>query len=359
MQDGGGRSALSSSRLRSCALGCLAVVLVCIGLGIGLYFWAVTPGPQVPADTFVGSQTAGVAYVSGLHEDPAFAAAVEKILRTIQEFNFRRARQADIPIILRWLSAGRRDIGDRDVEKAIRDVPRDLAVLLERVPDASEPRVVVIANLNRFPRVLHLTFSLTSLFRPSETFAGYRILQLGPPGTSRVSFVEDTLIWAQDGNALRQVLERRSAPEASYPSTLSETLQSRDPRWNLFGTLNNRGNLLAWILQNGPQSWRERLDTPELESALAAVDNLDFGFDVSSDGSLEGFLNARLDSEEEAAQLKQLIEVEVAETGAHAALQLETGEDARELRGTFRLTDLADRIQKLMSQADRRRDSQH
>lgn len=355
MQEVDGKSVLSSRRLRSCGLGCLVSLVLLVGLIVGLYYWAVTPGPQIPGDSFVGRETVGVAYLSGLHEDPAFAATVQECLRTLQAFNSTQV-QASNSFLFRMFAGRRRTVGEQDVEKAIRDVPRDLALLIEQPPDTSEPGIAVVANLNRFPRGLHLLYSVAALIQGSESYRGYRILRLGKGDSPSVAFIEDTLIWAQKREVLQLVLERYLNPESSATAATVRALRLRSERWNLYGTVDNRDDLLTWLIERSPDSWWKGGRPENLESALEKVESMDFGLDVTSDGSLEGFINARLDTPEHASELRTLIIDEWFAPGTQPApLQIEESEDSRALRGTFHLGDLDRRLQRALEEVKERR----
>lgn len=351
MQDASGGSTLSSSRLKSCGLGCLVALVFMVGLAVGLYYWAVTPGPQVPGDAFLGRETVGVVYVSGLHDDPAFVATVQDVLRVLQDFNYRQAQASNMPFFLRWLSARQRNVGEGDVEKAIRDVPRDLAVLCERLPGASDPNIVVIANLNRFPRALHLVYSVTALLQGSESYRGYRILRLGKENSPSVAFIEDTLVWAQSSDAVRQVLARYLSPDSSTLTPMTSALRVQEERWSLFGVADNRDNLLSWLADHSPKSWKEDFDPEDLKPVLRTVDSVEFGLDVTSEGALEGFINARLDSAEHAAELRELVAGMITRKDEPIPFQIEKGDRPQDFRGSFHLGDLEGRLKRALEKA--------
>lgn len=348
-------SVLDSRRLRSCGLGCLVSLTLFIALAVGAYFWAVTPGPQIPGDSLVGEETVGVAYLSGLHDDEAFASTVRDALRLLQEFNRRQARQSDVPFFLRWMTMRRRSVEDRDVEKAIRDVPRDVAVLFEQPPGSADPQIVVVANLNRYPRVLHLVYSVAALFQGSERFGGYRILSLGPQNSQGVVFLEDTLLWAQDKRALRAVLARHLASQTSVPTPVSDALRLRNEDWNLFGAVDNRGNLLGWLSKHESKSVPERVRT-DLPPLLQHVEQLDFGLDVTSDGSLDGFFDARCDTAGHASELRALLELLMRGTAFPSLLELHESASSPELHGDFHLSDLQGRLRRFLQKNEKLED---
>ncbi len=355
MQDADGRSALSSRRLRSCGLGCLVSLVLLIALAVGLYYWAVTPGPQVPGDAFVGRETVGVVYVSGLHDDPAFVATVQNALRVLQDFNYRQAQASNLPFFLRRLAGRRKNVGEGDVQKAIRDVPRDLAVLCEQLPGSSNPNLVVIANLNRFPRALHLVYSVTALLQGSESYHGYRILRLGQENSPSVAFIEDTLIWAQNSDAVRQVLARYLSPESPAVTPMTGTLRVQGERWNLFGIADNRDDLLGWLADRSPKSWKQDFHPEDLKPVLRTIESLEFGLDITDEGALEGFVDARLDSAEHATELKELVTGLITRKDEPIPFRIEKCDRPQDFRGTFHLGDLEGRLERELEKARERK----
>lgn len=356
MQDVSDRSVLSSRRLKSCGLGCLVSLVLLIALGVGLYYWAVTPGPQIPGDAFAGRETLAVVYVSGLHEDPAFVATVQEVLRVLQDFNYRQAQASDLPFFLRWLAVRQKNIGESDAQRAIRDVPRDFAVLCEQLPGSSDPNVVVVANLNRFPRALRFVYSVTALLQGSESYRGYRILRLGQENSPSVAFIEDTLIWAQSSDAVRQVLARYLNPESAAVTPMTSTLHVQGERWNLFGIADNRDHLLSWLADHSPKSWKEDFHPEDLQPVLRTVENLEFGLDVTSEGELGGFVEARLDSRQHAAELRKLIDGMINRREEPFPLQIEDTGAPQVFRGTFHLGDLEGRVKRALEKAQQHKD---
>jgi hypothetical protein len=292
-----------------------------------------------------------VMYVSGLHNDPAFVATVQDVLRVLRNFNYRQAQASNLPFFLRWLSTPNRNIGKADAEKAIRDVPRDLAVLCEQLPGASEPSIVVVANLNRFPRALRLVYAVTALFQGSESYHGYRILRLGHNDSASVAFIEDTLIWAQNRDAIRLVLARHLSPKTATVTPMTRTLRVEGKRWNLFGTADNRGHLLSWLVAHSPKTWKKHFHPEDLEPVLRTVQHLDFGLDVTRDGALQGFVDARLDSAEHVAELRELLSGMIDRKDQPIPFHIEKSDHPQEFRGTFHLGDLEERVRQALESA--------
>jgi len=299
----------SSPKVRGCALGCLAVAVLGILASVGLYFWAATPGPQVPSDRFVGSETVGIAHLQGLQEDPAVQAMVRQILQEMQALHQETLDRTEAPQLLKWLGGMQRRSDDRDVRKALRDAPHDLTVNLELVPGLDEPQWIVIGNLSRFPRAIRLAYQFASFMQDSETVRGVRILQLSHEDPSWAAFIEDTLLFSENQAAIRQVIERGIVSEQLQPSSAAvAALATRQERWNIFGSLENRGDSFAWVLRRLAEKWPKTPTAEQLGALLDRVVRIDFGLDAVDEDTLEGFVDLICHTPEQATELGSTID---------------------------------------------------
>ena len=352
MQESNREPILSSGRLRSCGLGCLVALVLCVLLAVGLYYWAVTPGPQIESDAFIGRETVAVAYVSGLHEDPAFSATVQRTLRAVREFNLEQAQDPAVPSFFRWFLTRKPDVGERDVRKAIRDVPRDFAVLVERTPGSREPQIAVVANLNRFSRALHLAYSVATLFQGSDSVDGHRIFALDrKPTSARVAFVEDTLVWGQNDEVIRQILARQLGSEIPAAAPVARAIQLSDPRWNLVGSIDNQGDLLSWLWNHKPDDWKADFEPAEIEPLLRTIDSVEFGLDITDEGALEGFVDLHMDSARDADRIRLLVGEPTAAENGPPIFALEAGAGSSDLHGAIYLGDLEKRVRTALEKA--------
>ena len=319
-----------SSRWRSYAVGCVAILALGILFSILLFYWAVTPGPQVPSASFLGPETLGVAHLQGLRGDPAVQAMTGAILRALNELQKGQLEESGAPAIFRWLAQSQGEIDDKRIDQALRDAPRDATVQLEFVPGSFEPEVVAVVNLNRYPRALRLAYQVASWVQGSETVAGRRVLGLGSTDSGFVVFVEDTLLWGQRPEVLRFAMERRPASDAeSVSSNVLATFSSRQERWNFFGTVENRQDSLAWMADKLRSRWPKIPPRPQLDETLSRVSQVDFGMDVADQDSLDGFLDLVCGSPEQAEEIAGLLGAIVQLSGPdpHFSLEIESHEE--------------------------------
>jgi hypothetical protein len=319
-----------SSKWRSYGVGCVAVLALGILLSILLYYWAVTPGPQLPSGSFLGSETLGVAHLQGLRGDPAVQAMTGAILRALNDLQKDQLEESEAPFLFRWLARSQGDIDDKRIDQALRDAPRDATVQLESVPGSVEPELMAVVNLNRYPRALHLAYQVASWVQGSETVAGRPVLGLGLDDSGFVVFIEDTLLWGQREEVLRLALDRRPATDTeSVSSNVLATFSNRQERWNFFGTVENRQDSLAWMADKLRTRWPQIPPRPQLDEILSRINQVDFGLDVADQDSLDGFIDLVCGSPPQAEEIAGLLGafVELSGPDPHFSLEVESHEE--------------------------------
>lgn len=344
------------TRFQGCLLGCLGTLLLLVLVAVGLYYWAVTPGIQVPTDSILGADSLALMHVEGLHEDPGLSSMVQVFLTQMQLVRARQAERSDIPWFLKFLMTRQQEIDDGDVKKALRDLPRDLTVTVESIPDSTDPEVVVAVNLNRFPRVLRLVFYFVS-FQGGEDFQGYTVLPLDSGKGGAATFVDQTLVWGQSAEVLRQVLQRRQRVLEGASSHILQAYNSREGRWDLYGVIENREGVLSWIVTRLSQLGKKDhgIEAPQLQQYLSGVELVRFGIDVVDADSLESEVELTCLSEEDA----ELLESHLAEVSTTLAssktgdLQVssETRRESEKIYLSLQLSHLQDEVLRRIEEA--------
>jgi hypothetical protein len=305
---------LANKKVQGCAVGCAAVLLIGILAVVGLYYWAVTPGTQVATDFILGADSLALMHVEGLQDDPGLSSMVMMLITELQTMQRARAQDTDIPWFVKMWMNRQREVGQKDVEKALRDVPRDMTVTVESVPEQEEPRFVGAVNLSRFPRMLQTAFWITSLFEETEVVDGFRLLSLDEGKAGVVTFIEQTLLWGQDSDALSHVLGRRTAALDDPSAHILRAYNSRDNRWDLYGVVENREEVLTWLISQ----WLKRdgnaeVDLDALNKELSGVVGAHFGVDVVDRDSIEGRLEVECTGESEATRYLEFLQSGVEE----------------------------------------------
>ncbi len=319
-----------SSRWRNWAIGCGTIFALVVLVSVLTFYWAVTPGPQVPSGSFLGSQTIGVAHLQDLRGDPAVQAMTGAILRSMHDLRREQVEQSETPFFLRWLVGRQGEINESQIDDALRDSPRDATVQLESVAGFTDPQILSVVNLSRYPRALRFAYQIGSWVQGSELVAGYPVLKMGSAEPSAVAFVEDTLLWGQRPEVLQLALERRrDVAPGEISSRVLATFANRQERWNLFGTLENRQNSLAWVVDKFRERWPQIPERPQLDELLSRINQVDFGLDVADEDSLEGFLDLVCGSPREAEEIAGLLSAFIQINGPdpHFALQVESNQE--------------------------------
>ena len=203
------------------------------------------------------------------------------------------------------------------------DLPREVTATVELLPGHS-PQIVVAANLAKFPRFIKLASSVVGLVRGVEVH-GDRVYQdYGEGGT--VAFVENTIIWTGKGDVIRLVLDRvdQSVSGDRVSHDMYEAYEELAARWDLFGNLEMREELMNWLLSVVEK--QARGDAPDFlkqvsryEPQLRTIEKVRFGFDIVSDRVLEGELVLQLDSPDSARTWRELLATAV---GSSSGLQI-------------------------------------
>lgn len=284
----------SNQRWKSCAVGCLAVVVGLIALAVILYYWFKTPGPQVPTDAFIGPETIAILHVEGLSADPAMLAMTQNVLSELQSVRKRAMTDQEIPAILRFMADWNREVREEDAQEALEDLPRDLTISLEKVEGLATPQYLASGNLNRFPRALKLLYFFVGVFQEAEEFKGVRILTPFPDTELSVAFVEHTLLWGPSPEVIKLALSRGTGQATAASSKVIETYQSREKEWNLYGVMENREGAINWLMKQLPDG----LNDP----AITGMEWLNISADVLDKDSIIARVELTYPREEEAEQ---------------------------------------------------------
>lgn len=228
--------------LLTCGIGCGAFVIVVAVALTGLYFWAVSPGPQIPTERVLGPESLAYLRIDHLSHDEGFQSLTADILLAMQEEQIERSRE-ELPAALAWLNRFQRSSPQEVVADLKRDLPTDITVTVESPPGAQEPAFAAAVNLSRYPRLIRLFFTWIA-----EDFAN-RIREEFPG--AGLEFVENTAVWAQTPEVMTVVMDRaKGSVSARGASTeILRLLQTGSERWDIHAAAENREGLMLHLQQ--------------------------------------------------------------------------------------------------------------
>ncbi len=334
--------------LLNCAIGCGAVLIVLIVAITGLYFWAVSPGAQIPTQRVLGPESLAFLRIEKIGYDEGFQSLAAEILLDIQDTEIQRtARQ--VPFYLQWLNQAQRSTPAEVIRNLERDLPTDITLTVEAAPDSQTPVVAAAVNLSRYPRLLRWTFYWIAGQFSSE-------MQDFP---GKVEFVENTAVWAQTPETMRIVLDRtvQVSPKAGASTQILQLLQSADPRWDLYLAAENREGLMqeaARLLQQLPEDFP--LDvSPALADQLPSLESFWLGVDIASKELVEVQWEVTAKSELEARKWAALIQefARINQPGPDNPLRMESSvlREGSRVSLQLRFSEVATAVVQLAAQA--------
>ena len=297
-------------RLAGCAIGCGLFLLIVILALFSFYRWAFSPGQQIATEAIIGADSAGFVRLQNLATDEGVRQLLHASLSHLDESRREQLERSEAPVILKWLAR----VGggaSKNVDKVTEDLPREITATVELLPDHS-PQVVVAANLAKFPRFIKLASSVVGLVRGVEVHGDRVYPDYGEGGT--VAFVENTIIWTGKGDVIRVVLDRVDQAVSGDPVShdMYEAYEELAVRWDLFGNLETRPELITWLLTQVEK--QARGDASDLlkqaaryEPQLRMIEKVRFGFDIVSDQVLEGELVLQLDHPDSARTWREML----------------------------------------------------
>ena len=335
-------------RLAGCAVGCGLLLLILVVVLFSFYRWVSSPGRQIGTEAIIGADSAGFVRLQNLATDEGVLQLLHTSLSHLDERRRGELERSDAPVIVKWLARLGGDASDK-VDDLTEDMPREITATVELLPEQS-PQVVVAANLAKFPRFIKLASSVVGLLRGVEVH-GDRVYQdYGKSGT--VAFVENTIIWTRKGDVIRLVLDRvdQSMAGDHLDHDMYQAYEELAVRWDLFGNLEGREELITWLLSMAET--RARGDAPDFlgqvsryEPQLRMIERARFGFDIVSDQVLEGELALQLDSTESARTWSELL---AAAGGSSSGFEISGAQEDRSAVFQIRTDHLADMLAEMI-----------
>ncbi len=309
--------------LWGCGIGCGALVLIVIVGSIGLYFWAVNPGSQIPTQRVLGPESLGFLRIDRISHDEGFQALATDFLLELQDHELQRSGR-ELPFVLGWLQQVQRSTPQEVVADLKRDLPTDITVSVEFSPETGRPAVAAAVNLSRYPRLFRVIYYWGKEYVASNLDGDLEGLE-----DASLEFVENTAIWAQDKETLRIVLERARKPglTASGSTRIMDLLASGDERWDVYLAVEDREGLMELIstlVADRPEEFP--LELPEgFADLIRSLETFWLGVDVVSRELVLVESEATARSEEAARRWKEALENVVAlnQPSAETPLRIE------------------------------------
>jgi hypothetical protein len=103
--------------LMGCGIGCLVVVVACIGSCVTFVYWLNRPGELLEPELLVGNDTTGYAAWTLRLEDPGTREFTETLINTMQDHG-RRDSDVKLPTVVNdWLAGFQRKQNRKDIEE--------------------------------------------------------------------------------------------------------------------------------------------------------------------------------------------------------------------------------------------------
>ncbi len=318
MNEPGQRTQRWKNPLWTCGIGCGAFVIVAIVALAGFYFWAVSPGPQIPTQRVLGAESLAFLRIDQISHDEGFQSMASDILLDMQDLQFQRSG-GEMPLAMGWLRQVQRSSPTEVVSNLKRDLPRDITVTVESPPGSEGPSVAIAVNLARYPRLIRLFVTWMTRDIAAEFEEDF-------PGAG-LEFVENTAIWAQTPEVMAIVMDRAQRPVPPPASSeILGLLEAGAEPWDIYAAADNRQDLMveaARLLAEIPSDFP--LKFPEnTAQLLPTVKTIFLGLDIASRDLVHIRLEATLQSDADARQWEEMLNefVEINRPAADSPLQL-------------------------------------
>ena len=287
-----------------CVVGCGGLVLLFLLIVGGAAWWLIRPGTQHPTTAVVGPQSAGAFRVGDLADDPGARAALEELLRAVDEKSPSTFASDDSPF---W----RRDGSDpRAAARVLRMLlPKEGTLSFEPVPDQEEPAAVLALNIRGMTKLLR---ALVEADRDtSEVYRGVTLAR-AEGGDAFFAMVDGTLLIADERTAARTGVDRLLDGTSQEMHQRLQILEEPEGRSLFLGSMDTEEGLLARSLQAESGEGEAREAPPSVDpEALEAVERLEISVDSLSGDAIVGRVGlaagSPLEAEEAASAMAELL----------------------------------------------------
>ncbi len=233
-------------------VGCGAVIAVLFAVSMGGMIWLFAPGKQIDTRVIAGKSTEAIFHFKNQEDRSGLSALINRFFVEMQKIQ-NQVQREQMPESMRWLVDLQSAQNQKSMGAMQMYIPREVTVTVEGSKGEYVRNTFVAVNPSMFSGMIKVMFGIPARFgqdvqRLEHNGHEYVVMKEG----SAMCFIGGTILWAQMGEGMPELLDRvdAGAPSGRLGRELEKSMEGQGA-WDFFMGLLGGRDLSGWLFAEG------------------------------------------------------------------------------------------------------------